>query len=284
MKRQELADLDGAERQLGRPYVVDAAGRSHPWQGKRRKRPATHAEPRARRQVLQQHGDHPPAGLVGDQVSVVDDDDEGTRRGDALGERRQDTGGDGRRRKLHPVGDHGLKADDAVQDGHQVAEEDEGVVVGVVGLEPRMRPRVGCDPLRQRDRLAEPSRRGDDDEGLRARRQLVDQTVAAYELQQRARRAETGLQWAQGERAPRAIGRCGPHGGGRLRSDPALATRHGDARDRSSRGGPQQDVVYRQATGSGHSPAIGPPSTCRIRPPRQHETHVTSAAEAITRR
>ena len=250
VESQELAYLGCAERQLGRPYLEDAASRSQAWQGERWRRPAAHTELRSGGQVLQKHGDHPPAGVVGDQVGIVDHDDERSCRGDVLGDRRQDACGHRRRRKLHPVGDHGIQADDSVQDGHQVAEEDERVVVGVVGLKPRVRPRVGRDPLRQRDRLAEPSGRGGDDERLRTRRQLVGQTIAAYEFQQRARRAETGLQRAQKERALRAVGRLVAPCDCPLRSA-ALATRHVGARDRSSQGGPHQGALYPQAMEAG---------------------------------
>ena len=194
LQAQEFAGLPRAQCELRRADLEQAPGGALPGERQRRRGPPAQAELRTRRQLLQQHADELPAGLVGDEVGVIHDEDERRRGTDGGGKRREDAGGHRGRRQPQPVGHRRIDVDDAAEGGHEVAQKGQGVVVGSIRLEPGERTLVGLGPLRKGDGLAEPAGSRDHDERRRAGRQLRKKPVAAHELEEGLWRPKTRLE------------------------------------------------------------------------------------------
>ena len=103
--------------------------------------------------------DHRPERVgalrVGEHVGVVEHEQEGRWGGGHRGRQRGDDRGAPRGMGGAQVVEHrGWDGDDPLQDDGEVGQQDGGVVEARVEGEPRDRPRILVDPLRQQSRLA----------------------------------------------------------------------------------------------------------------------------------
>jgi hypothetical protein len=114
--------------------------------------------------LFKQQGEVTPAGFGLQQVRVVEHEQERLGCLQRLAQPRQNELVDGRRAYLQQVGDGGVHGCDPAQRRGEVAEEDDGVVVGGGELQPRRRDRGGVGPLREQCTLAVPRRRRHDDQ------------------------------------------------------------------------------------------------------------------------
>jgi hypothetical protein len=244
---QQRRRLVGVETQVVGADLHHPPLRPQPGQRQRRLLPARHHHLRSVRDVVEQCGDRVEARRIGQELHVVEDQDDrvrhaGERRTDARDAGRPDGLAGPRERLEHRRRD----LLDAVQRHRYVAQQDHRIVVALVESDHRERPVVVLRQVGEQRGLAKARRRHQADGASIRRAEVTDEPPLRHRLHAQGRRSELRfdqvereLSGGHGPRASLAEPRDGRNhplgvkaGGATLRVDVLERERRAEAHER----------------------------------------------------
>jgi hypothetical protein len=210
---EERLRFVGGEPQVGRPHLHELATRTQARQRERRVRASGHRDCDLRRQVVQQEGHRLVDGGAVDDVVVVERHHRGTgEHVEIIDQADQDAVGRAGLQRRERV-DAGFGRD-GLDRRREVGQEHPQVGVGRVKRQPGhpLLRTLSRQPLRQQRGLAEPGRRGDQDQSGRfasVRAQPIGEAGPRHQPATRPGRAQLGAQHRH--RSACAVRRGPPH-------------------------------------------------------------------------